>query len=282
MSVASRFLRLFPWMLLALLPAACSLDLRLPPGPPRYAPVGLWFAAGRSGQPDFALSIEPTGQTGPGQAWRFTELALLQRDLLVSGKVAFFSIRTGSVRTSAEEVLLYQEVFQNYRQSHKGKEPSDVWPAEGYAPVDLEREVRRGGGLRLLDFQEAGAKLSDGELTYVRVGSPEVPAAAVVVLVDRVRGRALAVAPGRSDWDSLSIQAPGGPGPRVLGREVMRYTLALEGNLERGRALYAGRVAAAKTAPLTKEQVLDKLRRGEKVSNEDLIRVLGPGGKKSP
>lgn len=279
MPVASRFLPLFPWMLPALLLAACSLDLRLPHGPPRHAPAGLWFAAGKSGQPDFALSIESTGQTGPGKEWRFTELALVQRDLLVSGKVAFFSIRSGSVRTSAEEVLLYQEVFQNYRQSHKAKEPADVWPAEGYAPVDLEREVRRGGALRLLGFQEAGAKLSDGELTYVRVGSSEVPAAAVVVLVDRVRGRALAVAPGRSDLETLSSLAPGGTGPRVLGREGMRYTLALEGKLERGGALYAGRVAAAKTAPLTKEQVLDKLRRGEKVSNDDLIRVLGPGKK---
>ena len=260
---------------------SCALELKDPPGPPQFSPVGVWFSAGNDDHSGIALTIDEGSGEG-GASFNFRELQILQRNLLISGKMAFITWRTGSVRTSAEEVLLFQEQFRTLRQRHTSKEPSEVWPGQGYGPLDLDREVSGGTGLRLLRFADGGRTLVGKGLTFRRVGSdPNRRPVGVVILIDRANARALIVVPGRAVPDGI-VTGPSGTAVPLLGREGERFTIAAGPSLAVGQAVYRGGTEAKGAKQLTKAEVLQRLQRGQKVPREDLIRVLGPqaGGKR--
>lgn len=214
--------------------------------------------------------------------YAFRMATVQMHDRLVSGRVVRSIEREGTVRTSANELLLTQQNFREVTQRNKSKAGSVIWPAEEYEPPVTERDFRSSYDLVILQFGAGGNLLLGDEYVFRRAGSlAQGTPTAVVAFSDPDQKRAVVVSFDRPAA-SFRQEAKGAAQVRVLGRDQFRYTVESATPLVAGQALYAGAEAIAPKGQLSREEILKRIKRGEKVSKEDLIRALAPESKTKP
>lgn len=272
-------------MVIALSVAACSPQLRSAEAPPNFPVEGLWIQdTAKAGEDHFTiLWVEKSASKTPGAApYIFSFVRTVARNLAWNDQTLFVTRRTGDLRTSGKEVLLSQQVYLSSKRSVlenvKGKQ---IWPANQFGPEEDQRKIEDGYNLDLLELSEDGNTLSGKTGTFYRgnaSGFGRFPQA-VVCKVDRDNKEvALYGLPtGKFATGQVLKNAKGDISLRATGQNA-EYVSA---TIEKGLPVIGDVVLPSdakedpKMKPLSKEEVLERIRRGEFVPRDDLIRVLG-------
>ncbi len=275
--------------------SSCKLQLKNPPAPPTHSLEGFWVDAETFGDGESnaraVLWIER--YAGDEVPYRFTLVRLVHRDLMVSGKKVFVEERSGKLITSGKEVLFQQEMYRAVTRRNKDAKPAAVWPTAEYQPEILDREVRGGKRLALLEIAGNGLSMTDGDWEFKRALTPgdaplKVHAAGVVLRASKDGRRAQiwsytkGLRQAGAEFEFYRAGRKAGrlriDGERKNWQKNWHESTAavLGGTARVGDAVVAAGSlqGALRRTRLTREQILKKIQRGEKVSKEDLIRAL--------
>lgn len=260
--------------------SACTVQLRSPQAPPAFAVEGLWVGE-KIGQQVSMLWIEPNPISGGDAApYLFTYLVVVGRDLLISQQTLVITRRTGEARTSAAELLLTQKKFfnGNRRILQKPLDP-DVWQAADFSAEIEDVRTEKTYNYDVLEIVDANT-ISGSDGTFVRAtpaGTSRYPAVAVWrTSKDGSQAAGFLFPAGRLGAGSR-LKMPGRDVEATISGVAGDYvSLAItKGALRPGNGLVSVDAKEDYRRPMTKEEVLEKLRRGEAVPREDLIRALG-------
>ena len=280
-------MKLLYWIVFSLTGFSCALGLRQPPGPPRGNPVGLYISEAEA--PLFhILRIEKVSDS-----YVFDHLSLNFRDLALSGRILETVRREGKLLTSADEILLVQEKYSHIRRKNQDRSDSPVWALDQFQEEMLERKIEGDSYAYLhLSRQGADSSLVGGGRTYRRLG-PDSEAQAYlsslcgVILQAGSDGKLMVAAfdPGivksAGPLDLWSIQ---GQERKIRIEKCDGYLCQASG--PPGQALLFDAVLPADwrkrqdtSAPLSREEIMRRLQRGEEVPKDQLMRVLQNQGR---
>lgn len=263
--------------------SACYVQLRSPEGPPAFPVEGLWVEKSIEGGSDRIrlLWIEQNpisgGETPP---YLYTLLVVVGRNLAIRDQTLVITRRTGEARTSQGELLLMQRGFVNgtRRILQKPLDP-DIWQAADFSSENQEMKIEKAYNYDVLEFDKDGSMSgSDGQ--FVRAAPVAVsrhPSVAVWrTSKDGTQAAGFLFPSGRLGAGSR-LKMPGrDPEATISGVAGEYVTLSIgKGALKPGDAMVSADAREDYRRQLTKEEVLEKLRKGEPVPREDLIRALG-------
>jgi hypothetical protein len=269
-----------PGVLLLLAFTACNVQLRSPEAPSAFPVEGLWVGE-KIGQQISMLWVEPNPISG-GEAppYLFTYLVVVGRDLLISQQTLVITRRTGDARTSQGELLLTQRKFINgtRRILQKPLDP-DVWQAADFSAENEDVKTERMYNYDVLTLVDANT-LAGSDGTFVRAtpaGTSRYPAVAVWRTSKDGTQAAGFLFPANRLGAGSKLKIPGRDVEATISGVAGDYvSIAItRGALKPGDGLVSMDAKEDYRRPMTKEEVLEKLRKGEAVPREDLIRALG-------
>jgi len=297
----STALRATGCLVLALL--ACGPGLREPEAPPVFPIEGLWLGAPEGADPAEPVRPDEEGvflfissPGAEGYPYSFQMLRYVRRELAFSGRRLYLIERKGLVRTSAREVLLHQRHFRGAFLPSSAE--GEFWPVSEFGGEEVDRDFDSAGRLDLLEFQHDGLVLAGDEYVFrralARQRTPEgetshvtEPDIGIVLQTSAAgdRASALTFSPALAVRDARrQIFRDEGESARSAGTARVTSLTAeffglelLSGEMRPGDAVLMPdwQPARPERRRLSREEVLERLRRGEPVPREDLIRVLG-------
>ncbi len=267
---------------------SCKAALREAPGLPIFPLDGLWMEKGtfQDSDGEIRLLLDIRASSDAQTPYEFRLLRTTHRDLVVSGKILIYSEITGRILTSKHEALLRRDTLHRASMANRNREKADIWPLEEYEGEMLDRHVVGGVDLEVLKLSADGNTLQGGGWTFVR---------AVPLSTETKTFRALGVVlragkdgtRARIGHFSQELLRAGGPydilrGSKVIGKTKVTAGMQREALAEGASAQFTlgdvlvttGKAPAQNRLP-TREEVLEKLKRGEQVPREILIQVLG-------
>ncbi|MCE9597910.1 MAG: hypothetical protein K8S54_08070 [Spirochaetia bacterium] len=262
---------------------ACTKQLRSPEGQPKIPLEGLWIENGihDSNKAITILWIERNSATSTDAApLRFQLLHITGRNLALNDQSLVMVDRKGEARTTGTEVLLNQKSFKDSRRSVANPlKEKDPWNAANFAPeiIDVAIEKTYAYDILELDSEKGILKGSDGEFYRAANGYGGTTNAAVWRLneKDQTAHVFLFQTPGQTK--DMQLRTPGSEAKATLLVSNGNYgTVRLtNGSIKPGDALVPIAAKPGVVSQLTREQILEKVRRGEAVSREDLLRAMG-------
>lgn len=271
------------------LSGSCSLQLKEEPAVPRWPIEGLWRDNSDDREEDDIFRLLYISSPGAeNYPYRFEYIQYYRRDLMLSGKRLVFVRRNGNVVTSPTEALFYRTEFvAGYRPNLS--EGDGVWPFTGFAPEVIDRRIQTQETFDLFELTGDGDQLIGDEYQFERV-LPTPGTESVVAELDI--GFVMSVSPeGEIVMVTFSpvlavigeqreVWSPDGKTATVRVTDKNGELVAAQivsGSAEIGQAVVMPGFQLNQTyqRELTREEILEKLQRGEPVSREDLIRVLG-------
>lgn len=260
---------------------ACNVQLRGPQAAPVHPVEGLWIDESLKDRIAM-LWVEQNpvagGETAP---YLYTHLVVVGRNLLLSDRTLVFTRRTGEARTSAGELLLVQKLFVNgnRRILQKPLDP-DVWQAADFSPENEDTRVERSYNYGVLELAADGSRLSGSDGTFVRVTPVSVsryPSVAVWRTSSDGSAAAGFLFPKGRLGAGSRLKMPGSDAEATISGVAGEYvSLSIsKGTVRPGQAFVSQDAKEDYRRQLSKEEVLEKLRKGESVPREDLIRALG-------
>ena len=273
--------------------------LRNPEARPRIDLRGLWLdeQTSESKEERILLHVRPK-QAGAGEYdFSFTKYTWVNRPF--SGKHLMFNRRAGRIHTSTGEALLIQERFETGERRNSEPAEKHLWPADGYSVEIVERRIDSESPWIRLELSDDGHTLEDGDFRFHRLNAAVDPklmethpdgvfAAEIGVVLFR------GAAPGLDEFSCITVERSGFAQGRVVevwrgGERVGRAKIAVEkdgfcdariaeGGVSTGDALFpVGWDVIAKKykkAPMTREEVLRRMERGEYVPREEIIKAM--------
>lgn len=266
----------------------CTVELTEQRGAPGYPVEGLWQQKHPSGDQQTYLYINTPGTED--YVYRFKMLSIYRRDLTFSGRNIFVTIRKGNVDTSTKEILLIQDHLDAGRYTNR-LEGGSYWPLKGFGKFIKDRKIEGINNLDLLHFEQNGNRLIGDDFEFERVliikGNKQLyiteDDVGIVSQFDQESGRLIYF----SFSDTLQILqkqrylwTANGKQAEILTLKV--FAFMIEAEIKSGKpavgqlvTLPDFRLDQPAKRPLTRTEILEKLKRGEKVDEADLIRVLG-------
>jgi len=290
-SVAFRF---FCILILLIISGSCIMQLKNPSASPRSPISGLWVEEKmlNKNAGDFLLfQIKPSSVNEAPYSFRW--LRLYRKKLRVSGKKMIMFERGGKIFTSSNELLLKQVSFIESYRWNKNKGDQNIWPLYDYEPKVIERKIIKEKTLTLLNLSSDGSRLKNSDYTFRRVSpvkhigmTASLAVKGVVLAVSKSGKRLLIVTLNPESLDAGSINFlynSSGKQSRMKVISLLGFEAVgeiINGKAKTGDAVaFTGKIITEKgkiikKKVLTKKEILEKIKRGEKVSKEDLIRVL--------
>ncbi len=260
--------------------AACNVQLRSPEAAPSFPVEGLWVGE-KIDQQISMLWIEPNPiSEGEAPPYLFTYLVVVGRDLLISQQTLVITRRIGDARTSSGEILLTQRRFINGNRRILQKPlDADVWQAADFSAEIEDVKTERMYNYDVLTIVNANT-ISGSDGTFVRAtpaGTSRYPAVAVWRTSEDGTQAAGFLFPANRLGAGSKLKMPGRDVEATISGVAGDYvSIAIaKGALKPGDGLVSMDAKEDYRRPITKEEVLEKLRRGEAVPREDLIRALG-------
>lgn len=262
---------------------SCNVQLRSPEAAPAFPVEGLWIEKSIEGGSDRIrlLWIEQNPISG-GELppYLYTLLVVVGRNLALRDQTLVITRRTGEARTSQGELLLIQKGFVNgsRRILQKPLDP-DIWQAADFSTESQEMKIEKTYNYDVLEFEKDGS-MSGDDGQFVRAAPVAVsryPSVAVWRTSKDGTQAAGFLFPVRRLGAGSRLKMPGRDVEATISGVAGEYvTLAIgKGTLKPGEALVSADAKEDYRRALSKEEVLEKLRKGEPVAREDLIRALG-------
>ena len=271
--------------------AACALQLQNPPAAPAVEIEGLWVGVEGDEEEDSQttrlLFVSSPGREG--YPYRFVYYQIIKRELLVSGKRIYIIRRDGFVKTSATEALMVSSRFTAARRDQSNESDQSYWPLGTYGDLVIERSFETDNDFDLFQIEPDGSQLTGDEYRFRRAamaGGPvtELDIGYVADAEPVGSGQRLtfvtsspvmaAVGEGRIVWSDGHTT---GRIRSESARGEMVEATVLEGAPTIGQIVVLPNFdpGAERSRVLSREEVLQRVQRGEPVSREDLIRALG-------
>ncbi|MCB1172457.1 MAG: hypothetical protein KDK39_02775 [Leptospiraceae bacterium] len=283
-------MRFFLFGAFLLLLLQCQNQLQHPEKSPDQPISGHWIANTDDPGHVFVLYIfeDHTGQS----AWRFQFIELFFRNLVLSGPRIYINQREGIIQTSASELLLIQQKFKGgyYPMESKNVES---WEPQNLLPVVLDRDFEKVQQVALLTIDPDGRELQNDDYLFRRTGAALLnkqdlanEQTGIILGLNKSANQLYiySFAPSFALQDARRITWLNDRQKVSLDLIQNRYNFSMADMppntaqfWEQGQLLFLNNFQPGKNLnrQLTRQEVLERIRKGLPVPREDLIRVLG-------
>lgn len=267
---------------------SCKVALKEPPALPAFPLDGLWIERESFQDPkgEIRLILDVRSSSDKQAPYDFRLLRLTHRDLVVSGKILIYTEISGRILTSRNEAMLRRDALHRGSKVNRNQSKVEIWPVEDYEGELLERHISGGNDLEVLKLSSDGNVLEGGDWVFTRAvplsaDTRSFRALGVVLRAASDGGRA------RVGHFSEELLKAGGPYEVMRGGKLIGKAKVTAGMIHEATADAAGIqfalgdiIVTSAKAPTqeripTKEEVMERLKRGEQVPREILIQVLG-------
>ncbi len=260
---------------------SCTPMLKHPPAPAQFSVIGLWVddSAVEGTDQYRILQIAPPEKENEQPSFVYLTINFLDRP--VGGKSLFLIRRDGFVRTSRSEVLLIQRVFYSSTRTNEEKLPLEVWPIKKFGDEILERKVESAIPYDILDLSADGMKLT-GYKTFRRIAAPGFLARGGVVLRREAASVMIAsldngILKHRGDLETTAFAGSSPVTGHIKILDCIEFLC--QGEVSKGEVSVLNAVLptggqASLTRELTREEIMQRLKRGEEVPRDQLMRYL--------
>ncbi|MBL8021588.1 MAG: hypothetical protein JNM27_18095 [Leptospirales bacterium] len=211
---------------------------------------------------------------------RYQLLRVTGRNLALNDETMVMVERRGEARTTEGELLLIQKFFKDSRRSVSSPlKDKDPWHAANFLPeiIDTALEKTYSYDILHLDAEKGILAGADGNFHRPATGYGGSLNALVwrVNEKDQTAHAFLFQIPAQTK--DLQVRTPGSEAKANLLLTNGNYASMkiLAGALKPGDVVVPVGAKPGAVTQLTREQILEKVRRGEAVSREDLLRAMG-------